>query len=62
MLFVKNDLKRRNATITHGNILKDDLILIFSSYGNHGVVNVSKSENLFLQFFSLDFLTVLVNK
>jgi hypothetical protein len=42
--FVKNDSRER---ITHGNILKDNVILIsFFLCGNYEVVNVNKNENL----------------
>jgi hypothetical protein len=35
MLFVKNDSREKSARITHGSILKDDVILI-SFYENYG--------------------------
>jgi hypothetical protein len=35
ILFVKSDPREKNARITHDNILKHDVILISSFYGNH---------------------------
>jgi hypothetical protein len=56
MLFVSKDLREEREELTHDNILRDDVILIYFFCENHGVIDVNKSENLFLQFFSIYFL------
>jgi hypothetical protein len=41
-------IQKKNARITRDNILKDDVILIFSFCGNYGVIDVNNCGDLFL--------------
>jgi hypothetical protein len=62
MLFVKRDLrdKKYNTIITHGNILKDGVILISSFYENHRIMDINKNDDLFLQSNESDCLRVFI--
>jgi hypothetical protein len=57
MLFVTKDLREEMQELTHSNILNDDVTVIFFFFLEiMGLADVKKSEDLFLQFFSLNFL------
>jgi hypothetical protein len=55
MLFVTNDLEEEKEESTHDNILRDVDTLILFFLEIMGTVDINKSGDLLLQFFSLDF-------
>jgi hypothetical protein len=52
---VTKELREEREESTHVNILKDNITLTSFFCGNHKMVDVNNSEDLFIPFFSLNF-------